>query len=1117
MGKRGMHCRLSAATPSGRVCTLLSVLFLLLLHTGHVNSQQEVGVRPRLNETWADHIQWLCNINQTNPRPACCASLATLQPVVYALGPANEIMDTNPLNRPQNVAKETRYVVLPKIYGAEVAQRISAYRTTGDGQEPITMGVEGLPRLEKAVMWNVLAKRAHGDFVQEMVKAIQEVVCLRANSSSSSYLAVVVENIGWRAMDLLYASGSTNINATQNPTSGTQPQSSELPPSNPDVVLVRHTDAPLLQWRGLLRDLSPLLQDEYYRPSRDTIWDDIQLGRVYHYARTHFKLGPEEWYALPLISNTMVALFNRTTFAALNYTMPADLRFDNTITTFSNSFWNWRSLTTTIGPAIKNYLRQTLGMAGAYPMVFEPGYSDELNLLGSLGSSFFRISLGAEKNYTDTICSLNTSSTGFGHLAALLAADGLVDPTNLLPAQDSNYQKWKESFPTSLDSTNAVPLAPYPNHDLDEQGDVPILGWALSSMEKPWPQKGRADIGVTLMPELRHLLSAYGLAIPANSRNPKAGWDLMRTYVLMSRPYLSGVNMALDGVPPYWAAISMHPWRNLIPQYSLYKIMTNYAVPISHPYGQPPEFSQLQEAKPLRHLLATMALNTTAQSGIALSRDDLKDRMCAITNRIFLRPCQYNTHLRWTISECDPKTNTLTVTYSWQQYNSTHLACRTDDIPLPPTDTLTCHYPADQSPVARELLGVSVAGIVYVVAIAVVVAVFRHRKVIKSASPTFCLIMLTGCGLMYGSIILFAGYPTRPRMLAAFWVFFLGWVLLFGSLLCKLYRIHHCFRSLRLHAAVRLTDTRLLVPLCVLVVVEACLLLWLSLTEHLGVVDTSDTHIVRVSGRGVSLLDVVYEQAQARIAGAAMACLLGFNLLLVAAACLMSFRLYRVPSEYQESKLILVTVYSLALCALVAAPLLAGNPSQVFCYRLVAGCVAVALFLATTAFFVPKMLALSGLSALNVLGSQSTSRTSTPKSQWARTIATTTGRLVGSHKKSGSNHRTSGNGSKKTNANESRTQVEATSTQHMTLASKSSMGSIGATEAGDGETGVPGGTGGRISIGDMLGQIATWEEEERKMKDELAVLSKELAGLEEELRAHGNGHMGRGETAPVHV
>lgn len=99
-----------------------------------------------------------------------------------------------------------------------------------------------------------------------------------------------------------------------------------------------------------------------------------------------------------------------------------------------------------------------------------------------------------------------------------------------------------------------------------------INGFSLTSSERPIPK--HHDLGVLPAPVRESTFSLYALTMTEVARNPDLTFQYIATTVSKTKPYIAGINVAMDMVPPYQFAKQMV--RSMIP--SIYSNLVNLEV-----------------------------------------------------------------------------------------------------------------------------------------------------------------------------------------------------------------------------------------------------------------------------------------------------------------------------------------------------------------------------------------------------------------------------------------------------------------------------------------------------------------------------------------------------------
>lgn len=100
---------------------------------------------------------------------------------------------------------------------------------------------------------------------------------------------------------------------------------------------------------------------------------------------------------------------------------------------------------------------------------------------------------------------------------------------------------------------------------------------------------------------------------------------------------------------------------------------------------------------------------------------------------------------------------------------------------------------------------------------------FRERKILLAASPLFLIIILVGTILMYLTIFAWLLESRTAACHMRFWLLGMGFVLCFGALFAKTFRVMRIFGSKSL-TVFRISNGQLLLGLSALVLIEAVLL-----------------------------------------------------------------------------------------------------------------------------------------------------------------------------------------------------------------------------------------------------------------------------------------------------
>ena len=185
----------------------------------------------------------------------------------------------------------------------------------------------------------------------------------------------------------------------------------------------------------------------------------------------------------------------------------------------------------------------------------------------------------------------------------------------------------------------------------------------------------------------------------------------------------------------------------------------------------------------------------------------------------------------------------------------------------------------------------------------------RHRFV--SSSPLFLIVMIIACILGYGSIYAWFGKPQPVACGFQPWLLGLGVILLFAALCSKTFRIWRIFKSPMNKKVI--TDLELFI-LMVIIMIPCVFILFLwtlisTPTATLKEADGADHYICATGGFTGPPGGFVFFFILVAYAGIVL-CFGGF----------LSIVTRKVPSAYNESKLIAVSIYNLVFLSIAIIP-----------------------------------------------------------------------------------------------------------------------------------------------------------------------------------------------------
>ena len=157
-----------------------------------------------------------------------------------------------------------------------------------------------------------------------------------------------------------------------------------------------------------------------------------------------------------------------------------------------------------------------------------------------------------------------------------------------------------------------------------------------------------------------------------------------------------------------------------------------------------------------------------------------------------------------TVYECDPDSQTMSVTYSLKPDRPCILNPATSPISGSkiPCSNVMKFYRYGKIASAMSILGMSVTALVMIF-----VYLHRHEKVIKKSQPIFIYIFIAGAFMMNLSIFAFIGPNTNGSCLLRPWCVNISSTIMFTPLLAKLHRIEVLFRMSKKMKKTKISDS----------------------------------------------------------------------------------------------------------------------------------------------------------------------------------------------------------------------------------------------------------------------------------------------------------------------
>jgi len=197
------------------------------------------------------------------------------------------------------------------------------------------------------------------------------------------------------------------------------------------------------------------------------------------------------------------------------------------------------------------------------------------------------------------------------------------------------------------------------------------------------------------------------------------------------------------------------------------------------------------------------------------------------------------------------------------------------------------------------------------------VVVFREHDVLRASSPLFCVTFLIGSIAVYMSLFTWMLYQNDATCAALPWVLCTGFVLMFGSLLARTWRIFRIFLNPKFSYR-KITNTQLVLFVGLLLGIQWLLLvLWTSIERRTVVVEVPEPHRPSYNYYQCTFttVDIVFLSLIGAYWGA-----------LLAAGVFLAFKIRNVEwVHYNESKLIGFSIYNICVFSIVVMALLIAD------------------------------------------------------------------------------------------------------------------------------------------------------------------------------------------------
>ncbi|KAM9971299.1 hypothetical protein ACTFIW_011276 [Dictyostelium discoideum] len=220
-----------------------------------------------------------------------------------------------------------------------------------------------------------------------------------------------------------------------------------------------------------------------------------------------------------------------------------------------------------------------------------------------------------------------------------------------------------------------------------------------------------------------------------------------------------------------------------------------------------------------------------------------------------------------------------------------------------------------------SILSVSIFCIFICVLGMIFITVLRNARILKSSSPSFLLLILFGCIVIFTGCILFSQSATDKTCQGRVWLLSIGYTIFLGSLLVKNWRVWLLFDNKKLRKR-SITNWKLYPWVAGILVVDVLIL---ALWQGLGDI-RSESRIIGTAF--YQYTNVCTNNDQGSIA---LYILLSFHGIKLLGTCFISFKIKLVDiEEFNESKPITTSVFLILFCIFTIILLIAPAPSPSF-------------------------------------------------------------------------------------------------------------------------------------------------------------------------------------------
>jgi hypothetical protein len=249
----------------------------------------------------------------------------------------------------------------------------------------------------------------------------------------------------------------------------------------------------------------------------------------------------------------------------------------------------------------------------------------------------------------------------------------------------------------------------------------------------------------------------------------------------------------------------------------------------------------------------------------------------------------------------------------------------------------------------KAIAVITALAVLFSLAMGILTFIYRDRKAIIASSPFFLYIMLTGSVLLYAGIFTWTLTSTSEHCMTHWWLLGLGFILMFGGLLVKVWRISRIFNDKDL-SVIRISNSELLIVVGIAIGIELVLLiLWTAISPSKALVLPTDP--LRPS---LNYMTCSFGKTSTVI----LAIMAAYKGAIIIAGVWLSISTWKIKySIYNESRSIAFSMYNLFFFLVLAiiVQLVIDDPSQRKAQFIVRSClILLGTIIPIAVIFLPK-------------------------------------------------------------------------------------------------------------------------------------------------------------------